>query len=525
MAVAAEDETDSYIMGLTTPSLSNTFISPMSTSSPPTALPPSTSISTSFTSTGTASDSIASTSSHHYGPLHSDSIANPDDIFAENSAYEFARGRTCPPCTSSADSLYSFIAAYQPPAVILYQGATVPWEENEAFLSLRCAHPILFLALVTAVGRGRRRVSTSFGETRIRWTITIQPTTEGQARQAIVLGHDEGGEEDEAERLEEDFGQDEPPTYSTVKGDEAYDNAALSIEIHSVSQNKDPANIYLPPSSSRLSPPNRLSSHSNSVTPQAIIPDRSWLLDPHFSAITSGGGEMGDLIRSLDWSQTLLGPVPSWSPTLLGALGVLLRSRFPSAIYWGPHAVMLYNTPYISALGAGKHPHALGRPVRDIWEAEVWDAIGPPIQDALEGRGCYHEDNRFLLGRIGSEADAIRDPETSDTVVGRSNSPSPEVIEEAHYTWSLIPLYQPSGLVDGVYNPVHDVTGKVRSERRLRNLCTLAARLFTARTTSALFATTCEVLAQLEDDMPYVAAYALQRDDVFGGKFVLAQAL
>jgi hypothetical protein len=50
----------------------------------------------------------------------------------------------------------------------------------------------------------------------------------------------------------------------------------------------------------------------------------------------AGGGEMGALMRSLDWSNTLLGPVSSWPQSLRTAVSILLASRFPMLIHWGP---------------------------------------------------------------------------------------------------------------------------------------------------------------------------------------------
>ena len=50
----------------------------------------------------------------------------------------------------------------------------------------------------------------------------------------------------------------------------------------------------------------------------------------------SGGGEMGALMRATDWSQTKLGPVDAWPSSLKTMLGVLLGSRFPMLIWWGP---------------------------------------------------------------------------------------------------------------------------------------------------------------------------------------------
>ena len=46
-----------------------------------------------------------------------------------------------------------------------------------------------------------------------------------------------------------------------------------------------------------------------------------------------GGGGMGKLIRSTDWSKTRLGPVEHWPKSLRTMLGVILSSRFPMLIW------------------------------------------------------------------------------------------------------------------------------------------------------------------------------------------------
>ena len=74
-----------------------------------------------------------------------------------------------------------------------------------------------------------------------------------------------------------------------------------------------------------------------------------------------GGGEMGALMRALDWEQTPLGPPESWSPTLKMMTRFLLVNRFPILLWWGPQFCQLYNDAYRPILGT-KHPQFLGRP-------------------------------------------------------------------------------------------------------------------------------------------------------------------
>lgn len=67
---------------------------------------------------------------------------------------------------------------------------------------------------------------------------------------------------------------------------------------------------------------------------------------------------MGALMRSLDWSTTLLGPVSSWPQSLRTSVSTCLNSRFAILIWWGPDLVMLYNDAYRDIIAA-KHPAAL----------------------------------------------------------------------------------------------------------------------------------------------------------------------
>src|SRR5579871_3447692 len=87
-----------------------------------------------------------------------------------------------------------------------------------------------------------------------------------------------------------------------------------------------------------------------------------------------GGGEMGALMRSHDWTSTPLGPPEQWPQALQIAVRIMLTSRQPIWIGWGEELTYLYNDPYRSIIG-GKHPWALGRPARVIWR-EIWDHIG-----------------------------------------------------------------------------------------------------------------------------------------------------
>lgn len=65
----------------------------------------------------------------------------------------------------------------------------------------------------------------------------------------------------------------------------------------------------------------------------------------------SGGGEMGERIRTFDWLRTPLGAPSDWPQSLKTAVGIMLNSGYPMYIAWGPDFVQLYNDAYRPILG------------------------------------------------------------------------------------------------------------------------------------------------------------------------------
>src|SRR5260370_3644720 len=72
-----------------------------------------------------------------------------------------------------------------------------------------------------------------------------------------------------------------------------------------------------------------------------------------------GGGEMGKLIRAMDWSKTPLGSIESWPQSLRTTVSLCLASNFPISLAWGPRHVQIYNDGYWPICG-GKHPGSMG---------------------------------------------------------------------------------------------------------------------------------------------------------------------
>ena len=79
----------------------------------------------------------------------------------------------------------------------------------------------------------------------------------------------------------------------------------------------------------------------------------------------TNGGEMGQRMRDLDWSQTPLGLPVLWPQSLRTAVQIMLGSRYAMWMGWGPELTFFYNDAYAPTL-ANKHPWALGKPARSV---------------------------------------------------------------------------------------------------------------------------------------------------------------
>lgn len=104
----------------------------------------------------------------------------------------------------------------------------------------------------------------------------------------------------------------------------------------------------------------------------------------NIAQIIPGDGEMAKLIRSLDWSKTLVGSPSTWPQSLKTALSICLGSKFPMFVWWGKDLTVFYNDAYIPFTGL-KHPTFLGRTAREQW-AEIWSDL-KPLTDQVMNTG------------------------------------------------------------------------------------------------------------------------------------------
>ena len=119
----------------------------------------------------------------------------------------------------------------------------------------------------------------------------------------------------------------------------------------------------------------------------------------------AGGGEMGALVRAHDWAATPLGPPETWPQSLRTTVRLVLNTRHPMFIWWGPELIQFYNDAYRQTMGPERHPRALGQRGKECWE-EIWDIIGPQIEMVLAGEGAtWHDEQLVPVTRHGRRED------------------------------------------------------------------------------------------------------------------------
>ena len=153
----------------------------------------------------------------------------------------------------------------------------------------------------------------------------------------------------------------------------------------------------------------------------------------------------------VDWGATSVGDPAGWGTPLRIALRLLLTTRFPATLFWGPDLVLLYNEAFVPLI-EDKHPAALGSPGREVFP-EIWPVIGPMLAGVLAGDGpTWVEDQRLLMRRRG-------------------------FLEECFFTFSYSPVQSKENVVLGVLDIAAETTRQVLDQRRLRLLTALGDEL------------------------------------------------
>ena len=196
-----------------------------------------------------------------------------------------------------------------------------------------------------------------------------------------------------------------------------------------------------------------------------------------------GGGEMGAAMRAFEWSATPLGAPQTWPQTQRTGLRIILASRQPMRLCWGPQLIHFYSDAYCFVL-QDKHPGALGIPAREVWK-EIWPQIQGRVGAAMNGEASYSEAELLVMNRRG-------------------------YAEETYYTFSFSPVPGDDGTIGGIICANTDDTDRVIGSRRLALLRELASRTWDANTVADVFSLSARALATDPRDMPFTLLYRFE---------------
>ncbi|TFZ07883.1 ATP-binding protein [Ramlibacter humi] len=215
--------------------------------------------------------------------------------------------------------------------------------------------------------------------------------------------------------------------------------------------------------------------------PSARAAAGSLLAGPTAKAEAIAGSEMAALVSEFDWASTPLGPAEGWPQSLKSAVRLMLGSRYPMFIWWGPELVGIYNDAYCEVLGP-RHPWALGRSARETW-AEIWDVLGPQGDSVMQhGTSTWNDRVLLTMQRKG-------------------------YVEETYFTFSYSPCFNDAGEVGGVFCTCTDDTSRVLGERRLKTLGDLSAAVLDSRNAQEACEAAVLSLSANTHDLPFMLLY------------------
>ncbi|MDR7275530.1 SpoIIE family protein phosphatase [Catenuloplanes atrovinosus] len=198
-------------------------------------------------------------------------------------------------------------------------------------------------------------------------------------------------------------------------------------------------------------------------------------------------GDVGRDLAAVAWPSTPLGPPEGWPQSLRTAVSLMLSSRFPMWMAWGPELTFFCNDAYRRDTLGRKYPWALGRPASDVW-AEIWDDIGPRIETVLStGEATWDEGLLLFLERSGYP-------------------------EETYHTFSYSPLRDDDGALVGMLCVVSEDTERVIGERRMATLRDLGSDPSAIRTEAQVLAFTGAQLGRNLRDLPFTLTYLFSDD-------------
>ncbi|KAF4971496.1 hypothetical protein FZEAL_9839 [Fusarium zealandicum] len=195
-----------------------------------------------------------------------------------------------------------------------------------------------------------------------------------------------------------------------------------------------------------------------------------------------------DVVQSVDWESTSLGPMTDWPAQLQQTFNQVASDSRPIALYWGPDYITIYNEAFSRYCGA-RHPGRLGRPATESW---------PHLKERLDNMMAFPLKNYSKV-----------DDDESRFFVEQCDGS----VEETYVKFSLVPILSDKQCL-GVQHSLLEVTSRRLWERRMKMLIDLGEALVSTRDAKSYWSTTIEELERWSPtyDVPLAFIYSVEED-------------
>lgn len=195
-----------------------------------------------------------------------------------------------------------------------------------------------------------------------------------------------------------------------------------------------------------------------------------------------------DVVQSVDWESTSLGPMADWPAQLQYTFNQLVSDSRPVALYWGPEYITIYNEAFSKYCGV-RHPGLLGRPATEAWpqlKTRLDEMTASPMKNYSNAED---ESNFFILQADGA-------------------------FEETYAKSSMVPIvYEKKCL--GIQHSLLEMTSKRLWERRMKMLLDLGEALVSTKDAKSYWSRMIEELERWHPayDVPLAFIYSVGEGD------------
>lgn len=187
-----------------------------------------------------------------------------------------------------------------------------------------------------------------------------------------------------------------------------------------------------------------------------------------------------DQIAVVDWSQTSMGSMHTWSEAFLTLFRLIMMDPDPKALAIGDDLCLLYNAAY-AKLAAVRHPDIMGMPYREAWP-ENKEHIDRGVSRSISTGWTYTEKRLQTFVKVDAH------------------------LEERIIKWIVIPLRLS---IPGYFVEAIDNTNHMVGERRAAHTMYIREELTGARELESYWKTLLESMLQNEFGMPLGFLYTM----------------